>query len=85
MSYSLKKILCSIDFEKVFDNMRNKKCLKSWSSGINDKDLRIIFNLYWGQTAKIRLEQHFSEEIDIKKAYDNVAYSPPCFSTSIQK
>lgn len=55
--------LYSIDFEKAFDNVCHDKMLEILdSSGTDDKDLRIISNLYSGQTAEIVLEQHFSEE-----------------------
>lgn len=35
--------------------------------GLDDRDLRVIINLYWGQTANIRIEGEDSDSIEIQK------------------
>lgn len=60
--------LCAIDFEKAFDKVRHGKMLQLLKkSGIDDKDIRVIANLYWGQTACVRVGNQLSEEIEIKR------------------
>lgn len=34
---------------------------------IEYNDIKIIFNLYWSQTTKVKLENSFSDEIKIPK------------------
>ncbi|XP_068081869.1 uncharacterized protein [Anabrus simplex] len=35
--------------------------------GLDDRDIRIIANLYWGQKAAVKIEETLSEEIDIRR------------------
>lgn len=54
---------CFIDFTKAFD-----KLIKIVNDkNIDSRDIRIISNLYWNQTTKIKVNDEFSDEIKIKK------------------
>ena len=60
--------VCFIDYEKAFDNVRHKElfeCLKR--SGIDGKDLRIFQEVYWNQTASIRINGNLGTWIKILK------------------
>lgn len=60
--------LCAIDFEKAFDRVHHNKMLEILkASGIDDKDIRIIGNLYWHQRAAVKIEEHFTDDIEIKR------------------
>lgn len=60
--------LCFIDFEKAFDRVRHEKMIEVLrTTGIDDKDLRIIANLYWQQKAVIRVGERSTEEIEIRR------------------
>lgn len=62
--------LCSIDFEKAFDDVGPDRMLEILESpGIDDKNLRIVYDIYWLQIAKIRVEQQFYFPISIQKLF----------------
>ena len=47
--------LCFIDYTKAFDRVRHDEIIKELTKlRIDGKDLRIIKNMYWGQTAAMR-------------------------------
>uniref|UniRef100_A0A0B7BSF4 Reverse transcriptase domain-containing protein n=2 Tax=Arion vulgaris TaxID=1028688 RepID=A0A0B7BSF4_9EUPU len=49
--------LCFIDYAKAFDKVKHGEIISMLESiNIDGKDLRLIKNLYWQQTAAIRLE-----------------------------
>ena len=49
--------LCFIDYTKAFDRVRHDEIIKEQTKlKINGKDLRIIKNMYWEQTAAMRVE-----------------------------
>lgn len=59
---------CYIDFTKAFDTVKHDKLISILKTkNIDGHDIRIIANLYWNQTAKIKVESEFSEEIQIMK------------------
>lgn len=60
--------LCFIDNAKTFDKVRYKDLLELLSTlGISGKDIRVIKDLYWRQTACIRTENEFSRYTKIEK------------------
>ena len=60
--------ICFIDLEKAFDKVKHQILLEILKkTGINGMDLRIINNLYFNQTAHIRIEDSTSEDIVIKR------------------
>lgn len=57
---------CLIDFEKAFDKVKHDKLVQILKrSGIND--IRIISNLYWHQTAAVRVEHQLTEKVQIRR------------------
>lgn len=60
--------ICFIDYQKAFDRVKHQKLIKILRKiGIDDKDLRIIENLYWNQTARIKHKGEISKEIKIQR------------------
>lgn len=58
--------LCFVDYEKAFDRVQHEKLLEILTKiGLDDKDVRIIMNLYWNQTADVRVEGESTEQIKI--------------------
>ena len=56
---------CFIDFEKAFDTVNHNKLVETLHRlGLDDKDVRIISNLYWQQKAFIRIGDGTSEEFE---------------------
>lgn len=59
---------CYIDFEKAFDKVKHDKLHQLLiSKGIDSDDARIIINLYWGQMASAKVENQFTEEMEIRR------------------
>lgn len=60
--------LCFLDYNKAFDTVRHEKLLSILNDlNLDNRDIRLIRNLYWNQKAKIKLEDQSSEEFDIIK------------------
>uniref|UniRef100_A0A8D8L8K4 Craniofacial development protein 2 n=1 Tax=Cacopsylla melanoneura TaxID=428564 RepID=A0A8D8L8K4_9HEMI len=60
--------LCFIDFEKAFDRIKHDKLIEILEDiGIDDKDVRIIRNLYWQQSARVRIEGNCTDPVNIKR------------------
>lgn len=48
--------MCFIDYQKAFDNVEQDQVLEKLREiGIDDKDIRIIKEPYWNQTAEIHV------------------------------
>ena len=61
--------ICFIDYKKAFDCLKLEIVLKKLQEvGIDDKDLRIIQNLYFKQKASVRVGNAETETIPIKKS-----------------
>ena len=60
--------LCFIDYEKAFDRVQHSKLIEILkNTGIDSKDLRIITNLYWNQTANVKIEGAFTDTVKIMR------------------
>ena len=60
--------VCYIDYEKAFDRVYQDQLMsKLKSCDIHAMDLRMIQNLYWNQTASIKLEEGESDSFAIKR------------------
>lgn len=60
--------VCFIDFEKAFDRVEHTKlfqCLKS--KNIDNYNMRLLVNLYYNQTAAVRVENETTGEIPIRR------------------
>lgn len=80
--------ICFIDYEKAFDNVRHDLLLRYLEDlGLDDKDVRIIRNLYWNQTAEVRLPcGSETEEFSIKKGVrQGCILSPMLFNLYVER
>ena len=60
--------LCFIDYTKAFDKLRHEEIMSILDSlNIDGKDLRIVRNIYWEQTAAMRIGNDLSAFQDIKR------------------
>ena len=60
--------LCFIDYSKAFDKVRHDDLFAILKGlNIDAKDLRILRNLYWEQTAAIRMDSEISDYRAIKR------------------
>lgn len=57
---------CLIDYQKAFDRVKHDKMIDILKNmGIDSKDLKIITNLYWNQTAVLKIEGEHTDEVKI--------------------
>lgn len=60
--------VCFVDFEKAFDRVQHDKLIQILkNTGIDDKDVRIIKNLYWKQTANVKIGNSLTNEVSIQR------------------
>ena len=60
--------LCFIDYEKAFDRVRHQPMLVLLQRiGLDNREIRIIANLYWKHRANVRVGDALSEEVSIKR------------------
>ena len=60
--------ICFLDYEKALDRDRHEPLMQCLSEfGVDGKDIKIIGNLYWDQTASVRIMNELSEEIRIHR------------------
>ena len=72
--------ICFIDYKKAFYLVKHFKMIECLSEiGIDDKDLQIITNLYWEQSASVRTECGMTPEFKIKE-YDRAVYYHQIYS-----
>ena len=60
--------LLFIDYEKAFDRVQHDKLLEILKrTGLDDRDIRIVANLYWNQLANVRVDGTLSDEVRIRR------------------
>ena len=74
--------LCFIDYTKAFDTVDHENIIKMLEDiSINGKDLTIIKNIYWEQTADVRIGNELSGSKKIKRCVrQGCVLSPDLFS-----
>ena len=81
--------VCFIDYEKAFDNVRHAQLFQDLGEiGLDTKDLRLLSELYWKQSAPaaIRIEGNFGRSIRILKgARQGCVTSPDFFNLYAEK
>ena len=73
---------CFIDYSKAFDSVKHEKlinCLKEIH--LDGKDIQLITNLYWDQSASVRCNNETTQKIAIKKGVrQGCVLSPSLFN-----
>ena len=74
--------ICFVDFTKAFDKVKHKEMIKMLEKiKLDNKDIRVIKNLYKDQEAAIRVENELTEWIKIKRGVrQGCVWSPDLFS-----
>ncbi len=74
--------MCFIDYTKAFDKVKHEELLNTLMNlDINRKDIRIIQNVYWDQTACIRIDNELSNYIKIERGVrEGCVFSPDLFN-----
>ena len=79
--------ICFLDYEKAFDRVRHEplmQCLRE--IGVDGKYIKIIRNLYWDQTASVRIMSELSDDIRIQRGeLDKDVLHRPLFSIYTRK
>ena len=74
--------ICFIDYSKAFDKVKHEKLFETLNQlDIDGKDLRVLRNLYWDQTAAVRVDGELSEYTNIKRGVrQGCVMSPDLFN-----
>ena len=74
--------LCFIDYTKAFDKVRHDQLFEDLTKiGLDTKDIKLLQNLYWEQTACVRVETELSDYINIKRGVrQGCVMSPDLFN-----
>lgn len=60
--------MCFLDFNKAFDKVSHDHLIDFLEKKTLDKkDLRIIYNFYYNQTATVKVENKLLNDIEIKR------------------
>ena len=78
--------LCFIDYEKTFDRIQHHKLMQLLNGlDMDQKDIRCIENLYWYQTAQIKLGNNMSNAIQIRRGVrQGCVLSPLLFNLNLE-
>lgn len=73
--------MCFVDFEKAFDTAKHTQLIRLLQElGVNQADVRVIANMYWGQTAAVRIGDK-SNWVEIERGVrQGCVLSPDLFS-----
>ena len=74
--------LCFIDYQKAFDTVKHGEMLSMLVRlGVDDRDVRLIKNLYYQQKAGVRVGDELTEMVDIKRGVrQGCVLSPDLFT-----
>lgn len=74
--------LCFIDYTKAFDTIKHERMIELLQKlNVDGKDLQVIKNLYWKQTAAIRHENELGGTVKIRRGVrQGCVMSPDLFS-----
>ena len=74
--------VCFIDYEKAFDRVKHDELVKMLENiGVDGKDVRLVKNLYWNQRASVKIEEEYSESVEVKRGVrQGCVMSPDLFS-----
>ena len=70
--------VCFIDYKKAFDHLEHETVLKKLREvGIDDKDLKIVQNLYYKQESSVQVGNTETETVPIKKGVQQRCIASP--------
>jgi len=74
--------VCFIDYTKAFDKVQHEELMKDLEGlDLDGKDLRLIRNLYWEQTACMKVDNKLSKYIKIERGVrQGCVFSPDLFN-----
>lgn len=74
--------VCFIDFEKAFDRVQHDRLFKYLeTTGIDNRDLRLIQNIYWEQKASVLVDDNETDKIIIQRGVrQGCVLSPTLFN-----
>ena len=74
--------ICFIDYEKAFDKVKHGELLRILENlHLDGRDLRLIENLYWNQTAAVRVGEELTEWQEIRRGVrQGCVLSPDLFN-----
>ena len=56
--------ICFLEYERAFDRVRHETLMQCLSDiGVDGKDIKITRNMYWDQTASVRIMNELSDEM----------------------
>ena len=60
--------LCFIDYEKAFDRLKHDKLIEFLQKiGLDERDVQLIYDAYWNQETKMRIDDRETGWIPVKK------------------
>lgn len=73
---------CFIDYAKAFDRCQHQKMVTALQRvGLDEKDIRIIMNLYWNQRAQVKVEDQLTDQVKIMRGVrQGCVLSPTLFN-----
>ena len=72
---------CFIDYSKAFDNVKHGPLISMLQTlDVDDKDIRLLTNLYWTQQAAVRQNGEISEWMNIKQGVRQGGVASPHIS-----
>ena len=79
--------VCFIDFSKAFDRVKHTELVEVMKEvGLESRDVGIISNLYWNQTAYVNRAGNKTEETKIQKGVrQGCVLSPTLFNIYSEK
>ena len=82
-----REYICFLDYEKAFDRVRHESLMQYLSEiGVDGKYIKIIRNLYWDQTASVRIMNELSDELRIQRGVRHgCVASPTLFNLYTEK
>ena len=74
--------LCFIDHEKAFDRVKHEDLIEILKgTGVDGKDLRMVYNLYWNQRAAVKVGTDQCNWLEIRRVVrQGCVLSPDLFS-----
>lgn len=76
-----------IDYQGAFDNVKHEPLMERLQEiGVDGKDIRIIKEVYWQQSAEIRIDgDRTTETFSVLKIDRDVYYHPFCLTSTLRK